>query len=73
MADGVKVTVEGVQSKEDMLKLLEVVNQDIRDFEPYMTRVGGSPLTSWEAAVIRTYLVWKALDIKDEDITAVPN
>lgn len=73
MADEVKITVEGVQSKADMETLLRAVNQDIRDFEPYMARVGGSPLTSSEAATIRTYMVWKVLQLKDEDIRTVPN
>lgn len=73
MADVVKVTVEGVQSKEDMLKLLEAINQDINDFEPYMVKVGGGPLSSFEAQAIRSYLVWKVAKIKDEDIREVPN
>lgn len=73
MGDQVKITVEGVDSKEQMSDLLQAINDDLNDFDPYMSRVGGSVLTNFERIVIRSYLVWKVIKPKDEDIREVPN
>ncbi len=73
MGDQVKIVVEGVQSKEQMGDLLRVINEDLNDFDPYMKRVGGSILTNFERSILRSYLVWKVIQPKDEEIREIPN
>jgi hypothetical protein len=73
MPDSVIVTVPGIEqgNTQQMTDLLRNINDDMDTFDPYIAKVSGTVLTSFERSLIRSYLVWKVM--KNANTNEVPN